>query len=1192
MARHKSHYNNTHSRPSRAFSSTNRGRYRRSSDDQDQTEESAVRVNVTLEFRAETEVSEPLYDVVKEFEQCYKARRNHALTKHYDVRVKLLECGLNKWQDVVKLQRILAALKRPMDGKKHVQLMAKTLLRHNAKCNEWMLSLDFMRESMDALCRFENALMLRLKSCGVTSKVLLPTNHLILSLLSVFGDCGTMKSDKHQWNGKLVSSQVVLAVAGEQRDELQRVFFPPIREVATAAQAIIEELRYPGLVKYMDGILSSSADSEKAVVIILRGIPGSGKTTIRREIQAICSHKKVMLTTCSADSFFETQRGYLYDVRKIGAAHSKCKADFTGAVEKELSRSSEDGCLQQHVVLVDNSNTQRWEYEAYEDIAKIQGCRVHIIEMKCPDVLTAFRMSQRNSHGVPSDKVISMFQRWEKDQRAHCFAPQFEHPTLFVNPLSDDDVEGFTYLGLFLDAVVQEQLTARLPPVHANKFADHVTLFYRPNKQYARFAELGAPYTVRGVEVVQDERGQALWVELDEQLPLQVKNKIPHITLSTKGGVRPTYSNDLLTSSTAKRTVIDPPIDLTARVGAAFYIQNQQVNVTTSPFAVDTAPEDINHFRPPNDSGVGAKTNTPTSSELFIMYVRECDLADDAEEATTKLLKRAQILHQMGFEHKVRRILCLQKTQASPWVSISALLSKVQAQYRFASAHIFDDVVVIPHPFSFEGFEEVINNYLEVAHLGPTKKLTMLTTVEESMRWPLCEMNHFQDAAVSVFRTDVGFGSGATHYNTALKPPSSTLLSSLDLLSINVEEQTRSVIFHGINTVGDAWARVLEVKANHSLQRIDMTVPGLSSSVVDLCLVLPDGTSLSEVSTLRMKLLNELNCDQRVRHAVGGSNFPGLLYFSLCTASSHTPAFCVRMTIRSMECGSGVDTNTVAQLEFCELQSRMSRALFDIESYSVLTALLRAILLSRCSCFLPSKCQLSSLINLTSERLILQCFSSNDSFGGVDAMPTAADVMSGHIIFTLYRMLTQLSKLNSDEWAAAFGTSLQALQGNEDAQTVWIQAMEKIVRDCAVVMASYRCVGEGLKKTSPLDPTDHFQVLVALIKAEVDGTPGASFVRASVEVSSHLDWSHVHSLALCDKLRHAATMVTVRQENDVHNTDSPAFFSCAPSLVARRIDVAASSLDGLRNVMAEIDALNVCEDDDESGFSGDYKYGI
>ncbi|EGZ06704.1 hypothetical protein PHYSODRAFT_439851, partial [Phytophthora sojae] len=456
-------------------------------------QQSAVRVRVTLQLAAAELDSPSLRGVLAEFERDLEARRGPAVSRSLDARVELLECGLSSWQQL------------------HQQLAAKTTLRHDAKYDEWTLALGFTRASEDALWAFASSLMLRLKSSGVLSRVLLPPHRLTLPLASAFVEFGKGEIGEYRWEGQQTWTQVVVEGVGERREEIQRVLLPPTRD-----------------------------DSSKPVVVILRGIPGSGKSTLGREIGAICRERGAAFTACSADFFFETSRGYVFDVKKLGAAHSKCKGDFTRAVHGDTPRNQGGGKQRrphQHVVLVDNTSTQRWEYEPYEEIARSIDCHAHIVEMKCPDVLTAYRMGQRNSHGVPPDKVVSMFMRWEEDPRAQVFTPQFEHAALTANPLSDGEVGGVTYLGLFLDEEAQQKMLAKVPLEHPNKLADHVTLFYRPNKQYTRDAELGAPFTVRGVEVVQDEHGQTLRVELDEQLPLQMRNKVPHITMSTQDGV-------------------------------------------------------------------------------------------------------------------------------------------------------------------------------------------------------------------------------------------------------------------------------------------------------------------------------------------------------------------------------------------------------------------------------------------------------------------------------------------------------------------------------------------------------------------------------------------------------------------------------------------------------------------------------
>ncbi|KAG6603095.1 putative MutS-related protein involved in mismatch repair [Phytophthora cinnamomi] len=440
-------------------------------------QQSAARVRVSLQLTAEVD-SPSLRDVLAGFERDLETRREPAAAHGLDARVELLECGLGSWQQLVALQRVVAALQR----QNRPPLAAKTTLRHDAKYDEWTLALSFARAADDALWTLASGLVLRLKSGGVPARVLLPAHRLALPLASAFveGHIG-----EYQWEGRLTWRQAVVEGIGDHREEIQRVLLPPSRDNSTSGEDPPAAVRYPELVPVVEDMLKGTAGARKPVVVILRGIPGSGKSTLRREIEAICRHGGVAFTACSADFFFETPRGYVFDARKLGAAHSKCRGDFTRAVHGEIPRNQGAGNQRrphQHVVLVDNTSTQRWEYEPYEDIARSSGCRVHIVEMKCPDVLSAYRMGQRNSHGVPPDKVVSMFMRWEDDPRAHSFTPQFEHAALTANPLSDGDVGGVTYLGLFLDEDAEQKMLTEIPLLHPNKLADHVTLFYRPNK--------------------------------------------------------------------------------------------------------------------------------------------------------------------------------------------------------------------------------------------------------------------------------------------------------------------------------------------------------------------------------------------------------------------------------------------------------------------------------------------------------------------------------------------------------------------------------------------------------------------------------------------------------------------------------------------------------------------------------------
>lgn len=88
------------------------------------------------------------------------------------------------------------------------------------------------------------------------------------------------------------------------------------------------------------------------------------------------------------------------------------------------------------------------------------------------------------------------------------------------------------------------KLLARVPSIHPNVRANHVTLAFNPEQEiYDRkyLAQVGRRVRVRVVGATQDAKVQAVRVD-----GVTSENKTPHITISTAAGVNPAYSNELL----------------------------------------------------------------------------------------------------------------------------------------------------------------------------------------------------------------------------------------------------------------------------------------------------------------------------------------------------------------------------------------------------------------------------------------------------------------------------------------------------------------------------------------------------------------------------------------------------------------------------------------------------------------------
>ena len=125
-------------------------------------------------------------------------------------------------------------------------------------------------------------------------------------------------------------------------------------------------------------------------LILLRGLPGSGKSTLAKQlVNKDYTHKE-------ADMFFVDSEGnYKFEPSKIKDAHAWCKDETEFLMKYEHSP-----------VVVFNTFTQEWEMDSYYELAKKYGYQVH-------SVIAENRHAGENSHGVPSDKLEVMKNRFE-----------------------------------------------------------------------------------------------------------------------------------------------------------------------------------------------------------------------------------------------------------------------------------------------------------------------------------------------------------------------------------------------------------------------------------------------------------------------------------------------------------------------------------------------------------------------------------------------------------------------------------------------------------------------------------------------------------------------------------------------------------------------------------------------------------
>ena len=122
-------------------------------------------------------------------------------------------------------------------------------------------------------------------------------------------------------------------------------------------------------------------------LILLRGLPGAGKSTLAKTFEGARHFE--------ADMFFMDENGnYNFDVTRLREAHEWCRNNVDNTMSFGID------------VVVSNTFTQKWEMDAYYELAKKHGYVVF-------SLIVENRHGGVNKHNVPEDKLLAMKERFE-----------------------------------------------------------------------------------------------------------------------------------------------------------------------------------------------------------------------------------------------------------------------------------------------------------------------------------------------------------------------------------------------------------------------------------------------------------------------------------------------------------------------------------------------------------------------------------------------------------------------------------------------------------------------------------------------------------------------------------------------------------------------------------------------------------
>jgi predicted kinase len=146
--------------------------------------------------------------------------------------------------------------------------------------------------------------------------------------------------------------------------------------------------------------------------LILRGLPGSGKSTLVKYIVEYCRRVQASVHVCltTARSQESCSNGNNIEENDVYVTNQN---DFRLAMKQKKSQ----------VIVVDGMHIFQWEYKKYWHIALENSYRFIIIEFARGTLADALFINARSKHCMSEEWITDMYNRWEVDTQAMVLQP-------------------------------------------------------------------------------------------------------------------------------------------------------------------------------------------------------------------------------------------------------------------------------------------------------------------------------------------------------------------------------------------------------------------------------------------------------------------------------------------------------------------------------------------------------------------------------------------------------------------------------------------------------------------------------------------------------------------------------------------------------------------------------------------------
>jgi predicted kinase len=131
----------------------------------------------------------------------------------------------------------------------------------------------------------------------------------------------------------------------------------------------------------------------KPVLILLRGLPGAGKTSFARYLKWVVDPHVGQMNYYEADEWFDIYCGSTFTPGRLKEAHKWCR----DRAELALRRGES--------AVISNTSTEDWEVELYQEIAK--KCHAEFVSL-----IIENRHGGISVHDVPETSINRMRDRF------------------------------------------------------------------------------------------------------------------------------------------------------------------------------------------------------------------------------------------------------------------------------------------------------------------------------------------------------------------------------------------------------------------------------------------------------------------------------------------------------------------------------------------------------------------------------------------------------------------------------------------------------------------------------------------------------------------------------------------------------------------------------------------------------------